>query len=87
MPFPALRGSFRPVLCSGVVSALRVTHLGPGLGSRRSVAEGAPATAGQRGGGSPARVFWATLGATGYRKRRKREQGIKACSPKPEIEQ
>ena len=48
-PFPALRGSFRPVLGLGVVSALRVTHLGPGLGSRRSVAECAPATAGQRG--------------------------------------
>ena len=70
-----------------MVGALHVTHLGPGLGSRRSVAEGAPATVGQRGGGSPARVFWATLGATGYGKRRKREQGIKACSPKPEIEQ
>ena len=43
--------------------------------------------AGQRGGGSPARVRWATPGATGYGKRRKREQGIKTCSPKPGIEQ
>ena len=51
------------------------------------MAEGAPAMAGQRGGGSPARVRWATPGATGYGKRRKREQGIKTCSPKPGIEQ
>jgi hypothetical protein len=36
------------------------------------VAEGAPAMAGQRGGGSPARVRWATPRATGYGKRRKR---------------
>ena len=42
---------------------------------------------GQRGGGSPARVRWARPGATGYGKRRKREQGIKTCSPKPGIEQ
>jgi hypothetical protein len=64
-----------------------VIHPWPLLGSGRSVAEGAPAMAGQRGGGSPARVRWATPGATGYGKRRKREQGIKTCSPKPGIEQ
>jgi len=37
-PKSVLRGSFRPVLVSGVISALRVIHLGSRLGSGRSVA-------------------------------------------------
>ena len=66
MPFPALRGSFRPVFGSGVVSALRVTHLGSGLGSGRSVAALGSAAAGRhsethRRAGAPG-----VLGATAH---------------------
>jgi hypothetical protein len=48
-PFPALRGSFRPVFGSGEVSALRVTHLGTGLGSGRSMAALVSAAADRHG--------------------------------------
>ena len=62
------QGSKSSGLGSGRIYASCVIHPWPLLGSGWSVAEGAPATAGQRGGGSPARAFWATPGATGYGK-------------------
>ena len=49
-PFPALRGSFRPVLGSGVVSAACVIHLGSKRGSGLLGAACAAKGAGLRGG-------------------------------------
>ena len=58
----AFQGSKSSGLGSGRIYASCVIHPWPLLGPGWSVAEGAPATAGQRGGGSPARVLWATPG-------------------------
>ena len=50
MPFPALQGSFRPVLGLGVVSAACVIHLGSKRGSGLLGATCAVKGAGVRGG-------------------------------------
>ena len=46
----------------------------------------AAAGAGLRGGGSPARVFWAMLGATGYGNWRKGRRCLGCSSPSSELD-